>query len=322
MSAALAQHALRDPRVAALSWSALGTTIALRVADETRAPAARAAVEAELAAIDSACSRFRADSGLSHLNASAGRPVRVSPLLLEAIVLALRAASLTDGAVDPTVGRALELIGYDRDFAELEPASGVPVAPPAQPGRVLARARSGWRTVRVQSAAGIVTLPAGISLDLGATAKAWAADRAATAATAAAGCGTLVAVGGDVACAGPASASGWPVRVSDDHRDEAGGELVTIRDGGLATSSTSTRRWRHEGSTMHHIIDPSTGMPAEGRWRTVSVAAGDCTDANIACTAAIVLGSGAVAWLTATGLPARLVRDDGYTLRLSGWPDA
>jgi thiamine biosynthesis lipoprotein len=95
-----------------------------------------------------------------------------------------------------------------------------------------------------------------------------------------------------------------------------------IRDGGLATSSTAVRRWRHQGTAMHHIVDPATGLPARGCWRTVSVAAGDCADANIACTAAIVRGAEAVPWLTGTGLPARLVREDGYTLRLSGWPDA
>ena len=73
-------------------------------------------VEAELDAIDRECSRFRADSELERVNASAGRFMPASPLLLEALQTALRAAWLTEGAVDPTLGEAIVLAGYSRDF--------------------------------------------------------------------------------------------------------------------------------------------------------------------------------------------------------------
>jgi thiamine biosynthesis lipoprotein len=111
------------------------------------------------------------------------------------------------------------------------------------------------------------------------------------------------------------------VRVAEDHRDRAGGQLITVRSGGVATSSVTTRRWQDGGSTAHHIVDPFTGAPSAGCWRTVSVAAADCADANIASTAAIVLGQAAPAWLAERGLPARLVAHDGTITRLSGWPD-
>ena len=80
------------------------------------------------------------------------------------------------------------------------------------------------------------------------------------------------------------------------------------------------RRWSHAGDTMHHIIDPATGAPARGPWRTVSVAAADCADANIATTAALVQGQHARAWLAAQALPARLVDERGGVLTLGGWP--
>jgi thiamine biosynthesis lipoprotein len=80
------------------------------------------------------------------------------------------------------------------------------------------------------------------------------------------------------------------------------------------------RRWRRGGRTLHHIVDPRTGLPADGPWRTVSVAAETCADANAAATAAIVAGKRAEAWLTATGLPARLAGHDGRVRRLCGWP--
>jgi thiamine biosynthesis lipoprotein len=170
----------------------------------------------------------------------------------------------------------------------------------------------GWRVVKLS--AGTRRMPAGVTLDLGATAKALAADRAARAAAAAAGCGVLVSLGGDLATAGPASR--WRVRVTDDHAADDGGETVEIAGGGLATSSTTVRRW----AGGHHIVDPATGAPAAAPWRTVSVAAATCVDANVASTAAIVLGAGAPGWLAERRLPARLCARDGEITRVAGWP--
>jgi len=293
--------------------------VVLQAREREAFESARAAVEAELAAVDLACSRFRPDSELSRLNANAGRSTIVSPLLMQALAQALRAAELTDGDVDPTVGRALELAGYDRDFALL-------TGPGAGAGgqvAITARVREGWREVHVDRERSAVRTPAGVVLDVGATAKAWAADRAAQAAASKAGCGVLVSIGGDLAASGTAPDGGWQVRVTDDHRSDltAPGQTVSIVSGGLATSSTSVRRWSHHGTTMHHIIDPDTGAPVQGSWRTVSVAAGTCTDANIASTAAIIRSGGALEWLSGLGLPARLVDTEGSVSTVADWPD-
>src|SRR5213076_493676 len=96
---------------------------------------------------------------------------------------------------------------------------------------------------------------------------------------AAPGAGVLVNLGGDIATAGPPPVEGWLVRVADDHRaspDEPG-QTITIESGALATSSTTVRRW---DQGVHHIIDPRSGLPADSRWRTVSVCAATCVDAN------------------------------------------
>lgn len=293
-------------------WPALGTSASVAVSEAHALRPARLAVEKELAAIDLSCSRFRDDSDLSHLNAMAGRPVPVGPALFEAIVVALRAAELTDGAVDPTIGEALVLTGYDRSFS-------MGLQEPAHP--LSARRVPGWRGVSLHRVGRRVTIPRGVRLDLGATAKALAADRAAAAAAEAAdGSGVLVNLGGDIAVAGSAPSGGWPVRVADDHQApaDAPGQSLTIRSGGLATSSTTVRRW---GRASHHIIDPQTGRPAESRWRTVSVAAGTCVDANTASTAALVRGDDAPEWLEAHGMPARLVDRDGEVLTVASWPE-
>ena len=127
---------------------------------------------------------------------------------------------------------------------------------------------------------------------------------------------------GDVDVCGEAPAGGWAVRVTEDHRRPDGvGQTVAVHEGGLATSSTTVRRWRAGDARPHHIIDPGRGEPAAEVWRTVSVAAANCVDSNIASTAAIVRGRAAPAWLGRAGLPARLVARDGSVLRVGRWPE-
>lgn len=293
---------------------ALGTTAVVAVARPAVLARARALLQGELDRIDRACSRFRDDSELSALNRSAGRPVPVGPLLLEAIEVALRVACATGGDVDPTVGRAVVASGYDRDLALLGGR--------AAPARVPAAPATGWRAVRVDRARATVVLPEGAQLDLGATAKALAADRAAAAIAAATGSGVLVSLGGDIAVAGAPPPGGWIVRVGDDHRHADGdGETIALGEGGLATSGTVARRWAAPDGERHHIVDPRRGRPTAEVWRTVSVAAATCVGANAASTAAIVRGERAPDWLRRGGLPARLVGRDGAVVRVGDWPE-
>lgn len=293
----------------------LGTTSLVAVTQPEALRPARRLLVCELRALDLACSRFRADSELAAVNAGAGRPVRVGRVLRDAVGCALHAAAETGGAVDPTVGRSMEAIGYDRSFLRLELRDGRLVRPAFEPaGR--------WQEVEVDDDAGTIRLPAAVALDLGATAKARAADRAAALAARKTGAGVLVSIGGDVAVAGPAPDGGWPVGVAHDHR-ATGRDVATciaLRDGGVASSGTRVRRWRTAAGPMHHIVDPRTGRPATSPWATVSVIAATCLDANTASTAAVVLGDNAPEWLASRRLPARLAAEDGRVVLVGGWP--
>lgn len=284
------------------------------VTDASALAEVRDVVAGEIDALDRACSRFRDDSDLSRLNAAGGAPVMVTPLLAQAVRVALRAARLTEGDVDPTVGGSMEAIGYDADFAT--------IAPDSPTVSLRYRPATGWAQVIITDLPAVVTLPPGTVLDLGATAKALGADRAAAAAHAAVGCGVLVSLGGDIAVAGQPPAGGWRVHVTDDHAaaPHAPGQAITLHSGGLATSGSTVRSWRRGGLPVHHIVDPRTGAPVASPYRTVSVAAATCVDANIASTAAMVRGARAAEWLESTGLPARLVTHDGAILHLNRWP--
>jgi thiamine biosynthesis lipoprotein len=305
-----------------LTFKALGTVVSVIVAEEGARGAAAEILREELAAVDAACSRFRDDSELSRLNRAAGRPLTVSRLFAEAIATALTAAQVTDGDVDPTCGGSLAGIGYDRDYAQMRrdtTALSGPVTPAA-----------GWRTVELDPVRCTARLPEGVMLDLGATAKALAADRAAARIAAAAGCGVLVNLGGDISVAGDPPAGGWCIGVVDDlgpdghalvpRRGAHTRHAVIISSGGLATSSTAVRAWRRGTQEFHHIVVPGTGQPADSCWRTVSVAAASCVDANTASTASIIRGEQAPGWLSRLRLPARLVRHDGTVVTAGGWP--
>lgn len=283
-----------------------GGEAVVAVSEQSRLDAALTEVKRAVAAFDNTCSSFRDDSELALLNASAGEEVLVSPLLFKAVKEALRAARLTGGAVDPTVGLALIAHGI------IPPSSDQPVRITAAPG---------YTAVKVSESRHSITVVSGVRLDLGATTKALAADVAAQAAAAAAGCGVLVSLCGDIAVDGTPPDAGWDVRVTDDHRrGDAPGQTVAVRAGGLATSSVTVRRTTIGTQTAHHLIDPSSGRPAEGPWRTASATADSCLDANIASTAAIVLGAHAPDWLERHRIPARLVANDGAVRYTAGWP--
>lgn len=293
------------------SFVAMGTTNTVVVDVESALAEALAMVQAEFREIDRVCSRFRADSEITRLNGRSGcGAVALSPLLEEAIVAALRTAEMTGGLVDLTVGRCVEEAGYTVTFRDM-PADGPPL-------ELRVRRIVGWRALAYDPQAHTLGLPAGVSLDLGASGKAWAADRAAANVADRLGVAVAVDCGGDVAVRGRLPEGGWPVRVSADV-DASDFQDVIVYDGGLATSGTTARHWRRGGVELHHIIDPSTGFPARTPWAMVTVAAASCVEANAAATAALIMGERGPAWLDELKLPARLVDLKGGVHYAGGW---
>lgn len=307
---------LEEPQTEARHWRALGTYVDLQVADPVLLDAAAALASEVLATVDESCSRFRPESDLSRAIAAAGRPVTVSAVLIGALRVALEAAELTGGLVDPTLGEILVAAGYDRTFASLVP--GVePTSIPAPVRREL------WREIVIEGPT--VTVPRGASLDLGATGKAYAADLVASVIVKELDTPVIISVGGDVRVAAPAGRTrSWPVVVDHTLADHVNGtgiaQTVLVEAGGLATSSVAARRWVRGGREWHHLVDPRTGSPATGPWRSASATGRTCVAANSASTAAIVLGDTAPAWLTEQGVCARLVDEHGQVVTTGGWP--
>ncbi len=308
------QTELKESGIASAERSALGTMARVVVWPPEELPRALDAVDRQLAILDQEASRFREDSEISRVNSSASHTFLLSEGLAELLATALAAAGLTEGLVDPTVGSALIEMGYDRDFASVQdnPSGAAPVGAPSP----------GWASVELDGR--LLRRPAGMILDLGATAKGVGSDRSARAAFGSMRSGgVLVSLGGDLAVAGQAPEGGWPILVAEDplSEHESSDPVVRLQRGGMATSSVLCRRWRRGDRTLHHIIDPRTGEPARGHWRSATVAAPTCAYANAASTALIVGGEGALDMVAGSGLPARLIGHDSTVLLIGSWPD-
>jgi thiamine biosynthesis lipoprotein len=304
-----------DVERGASAWRALGTYVELRTSPDA-VEAATDLAAGVLHEVDVACSRFRDDSDLVRANHDAGHAVEVSPVLVGAVRVALEAAAETEGLVDPLLGELLSAAGYDRTFSLVPADDPTPAALPVRGGT--------WEEVLVTDTT--VTVPRGVALDLGATGKAFAADLVALCVADSLGVPVLVGVGGDLRVASPDDTDlDHQVVLGHSRADlEAGGpsELVRLRDGGLATSSVSARRWRRGGRQWHHVVDPRTGLPAQGPWRTVTALGRTAAAANAATTASVVLGEAAYGWLVDRRVAARLVDHEGHVTRTPAWTDS
>ncbi len=301
------------------SWQQIGTNVDVVLSDgPVDDDAVLDAVRSVIDAADHSFSRFRDDSELSLVNRSPGRRIVISEQFAVAVETALRAARETSGLVDPSVGRAIRMIGYDRDFARLRAVDD------KRPVPMRFEAVPGWQAIELDRSRRTLRVPRGVELDLDSTGKALVVDLAAAAAAALlpSSSGVLVSIGGDIKVAGRPPRGGWRIQLGEDSgaARRPGAPVAVIRDGALATSSTTVRRWRRNGEILHHVIDPRTGRPCDGPWRTATVVAADCATANTAATGAIVMGAAAPAWLEDMKLPARLVANDGSLAYVAGWP--
>lgn len=262
--------------------------------------AARAwgAVVHEFEASEEAMSRFRESSELTALNRAAleGRSMTVGRRLAAAAQAADRAHRLTDGRFDPRVIGQLERWGY----------AGAPLGGQAAP---MSQGDSGRIVERVDRER--VRLPHPI--DLGGIGKGlalrWAANRVRAAGIAR----FLLDAGGDIVAGGPGPDRGrWLIGVEDPAGGSQPLAVVALTNGAIATSSIRRLRWAADGQTRHHLVDPSTGEPADAGLSAVTVAASDPAWAEVWSKALFLAGRDRIgAEARARGLAAWWVAEDG-----------
>jgi FAD:protein FMN transferase len=258
-------------------------------------------VEEEFRRLERIFTRFDPGSELSRLNAAGC--LEVGEEMLEVTALALEAREVTDGRFDPTVHDALVSAGYDRTFAEV-PAGAGGGLPPARP--------AGGR-VALDVVASRIELGEGVRLDLGGIAKGYAVDRACDILTTRGPC--LVNAGGDLAVRGLPREGVWAIAVETP----VGDLTLGLDSGAMATSGSDRRRWRRDGSELHHLIDPFTGTPAETDLLRVTVAAESAVEAEVLATSLFLAGAEqAEAEANELGVPTVLVTTSGEVVAAGG----
>lgn len=299
--------------MARVAFAAMGTTVSLLL------PEGDAAAGGMLARVlfeewERTLSRFRPESELSQLNARAGVPVTISPLLCAVLTAALGAAAATGGLYDPTLLHQIVAVGYGRSFDEL-PRTQAPTLDP-----VALRPGGDWRAIVLDAEARRVTLPCGAGLDFGGIAKGMAVDATLAELRAQGIAAALINAGGDLAVIGlPPGAEAWTIAVPG--RDAQWS--VPLRRGALATSGIARRQWVQGDVRRHHLLDPRTGMPAASGLWSVTAVAERCAQAEVAAKVAFVLGARAgAAFVERIGLAGVLVHEDGRLTTAGDWPRA
>lgn len=292
------------------AFHAMGTTIVVIAPDEQLPDALRLTRDL-FDEWECALSRFRPESELSRLNAAAGFPVAVSPLLLTTLQKALDAARATRGVFDPTVLQRMIEIGYDRTFEAMSPR--LPAVPYTRPSQV-----GGWRKIMVDEARRLVRLPAGVGLDFGGIAKGLAVDAALDLLTEHGVTSALINAGGDLAVRGlPPDLPQWSI--ASPGKDEQW--VIGLERGALATSGLGHRHWMQGDQPRHHLIDPRTGEPADSALFSVTSVAGACAQAEVAAKTALILGRERGAqFIEAARLGALLVGESGEWSTAGAWP--
>lgn len=294
---------------AELRFRAMGTDAHVVVTgDERLLAVARARIED----LERRWSRFLPSSEVSRLGTAGGRPAVVSPDTLTLVRACATAWAATDGRFDPTIRQALVALGYDRSFPLLadQPARHGARGPAVGPA-------PGMAGVEVDERSSTVRFPIGVGLDAGGLGKGLAADLVVAELQSLGAHGAMVNLGGDLAVDGaPPEGEAWVVRVDDPFEPARELTRVALVRGGMATSSTLGRRWVVDGVPLHHVLDPSTGLPVPEDQVAATVVAGQAWWAEALATSLLVGGP-------TTPLPsasALIVRRSGGVARLGEDP--
>lgn len=270
----LVRDAIGTERVA--ETSAMASRITVRLVSDLNATDVERRVREALQVfhdVDRTCTRFDPASDLMRANAHGDEWVQVSSYCFKAIKEAHAAYRRTFGSFDPRVLSDLVRLGYDRSLKHAAPSYRDAAA--LIPRRSLPEWRPEFRLDSHQVRVGPH------AIDLGGIAKGlavrWASDRLRDS------MGSLVEAGGDCMCRGVSpDGSPWRVGVEDPEDPTQPIAVLEIRDAAVATSSVRIRSWQIAGRSVHHLIDPASGLPGGHGLAAVTVVAADPADAEVA----------------------------------------
>lgn len=279
-------------------FRAMATPCEVRIETDDMATARAAAVaaEAEARRIEAKFSRYRGDSVIGKINASAGRDIEVDEETARLLDFADHCFRLSDGLFDVTSGALRRIWTFDGSDRL-----------PGEDQIAQIRELIGWQRVSWQRP--ILRLAPGMEIDFGGLAKEYAVDRALAAVRAVTDAPSLVNFGGDLCVSGPRrSGDGWKVAIESVDTDRKAAGLLHVTQGAIATSGDARRFLLSNGKRYGHILDPRSCRPVEMAPRSVTVAAENCVEAGLIATLAILQGKDSEAFLEREGVRAWCIR--------------
>ncbi len=265
----------------------LGTVIRISISDRGFNKALIDRVFDRIATIEARMSTSTADyddTELLRVNRAGGEAaVTVSDDTMYVLTEAVRFSRMTEGAFEVSIGPLVQLWGIGTEDAR--------VPAPEELESVLPLVD--YREAILDPAARTVYLPrAGMGLDVGGIAKGYAADEAARMLQEAGVTSALLDFGGNILVIG-AKPDGSPWRIGvqrPDAQRSAYIGIVAVTDRTVVTSGPYERYFELDGTRYHHILDSSTGYPADAGLTQVTIIAERSIEADALSTACYVMG--------------------------------
>lgn len=248
--------------------------------DEHQARTLTQMVADEAWRIEEKFSRYRDGNIVHAINSANGSPVRVDEETANLLTFADTCFRISEGGFDITSGVLRKAWRFD----------GSNHVPSTKKIRELLPL-VGWQKVTWRNP--VITLRAGMQIDLGGIGKEYAVDRCALRVAAQTKAGALVNFGGDLRATGPqADGSPWQVGIEKVH-DDGRQAVLSMHRGAIATSGDARRYVLRNGKRYGHILDPQTGWPVKDAARSITVIDETCTQAGLLATLAMLKGGAA-----------------------------
>lgn len=234
---------------------------------------------AECARYEALLSKTVEGSDVWNINRAEGNPVEVSDDTVSILNLVKRVSDMSSGAFDVTVAPAVALWNFKDGMQSLPDDSDVAAA----------AAKIDYKKITVNG--NTVTLPRGMSIDLGGVAKGYIADRIAEFLRDKGVTSGILNFGGNVVSIGKKPDGEWRVGIQNP-REPTGSYLIAINasDKAVVTSGIYERGFDLDGTRYHHLLDPKTGWPKQNELASVTIITDMSSLADALSTATFVLG--------------------------------
>ena len=250
-------------------------------------------------------------SDIAKINSSAGEKVYVDHDTAQCLIQTLAYSDISGGRFDITIKPVYDLWDWHANDPAVPPQERINAALPFV----------GYDKITVDPTDDTVTSSAGTSVELGASAKGYIADKIGEYLKSQSITGAIINMGGDMSLIGSKpGGDAFTIGINDPLRSGSTALTLYLTDTAVATSGTYERCFTYDGRKYHHILDTSTGYPVQTDIISATVICANALDSDCLCTLSVIEGSEEAMKLIeqTPGTEAVFILNDGRQLRSSG----